>query len=201
MRIQHLLVDDITASGPGEATVMSVHYDFRAKQWVSPHKGITGAPIGPLTMLETEGPRFETPTVAVALLGERSLPVDSHGSISLETTWTVEAESVYAVVLPLDYVPSDDAVLTRYQSEGPPFQTASTPDSRLFFHALFLTADGFQVKLRADRDASRARREVEDADVVAGTSSFQKLRDGVEREALKPDFWMRLIELGHQVFR
>lgn len=198
MRVENLLVEQVMYS-PEEssATAVAVLYEFGARRWISPQRGVEGDRLGPMTVLNTRAKSHELPTAKVHSFPPYPLRVENkkHPAISHVTSWTIEPETVYALVLPRGFV-AEELVLAVDEESAEP-ETGGSEDDRVFYWLLFM---GRRVPIRVSGrfigDEKRAVRELESVGVVRGRSRFAQLSDSVPRPEVDSSYWWKLLEYG-----
>jgi hypothetical protein len=211
MQIEHLLVDEIRIDPANRKGIAkSALYDFPHPEWVSPHRERSGRQIGPMTLLGDERRPDDLMNISIRSFGDRTLQTEwrpDHVIISYKDRWTVPAWTVYALVLPKEFVAAH-LEIARHETSSwkPPVQIGVTHDERLFYHTIFGSAYSrypnensqhvFDIETRLESNTKRYRELVNNAETVKGTNEFEHLRHAIGREAATSDFWFKLLEFG-----
>lgn len=221
MQIRNLIVDDIDYS-ESKACVRSVIYYLTEPQWVSAHVERGNKILGPVTILENEPRLGDSPDFAVKSFPERTLHTEISRQrviVSFRDRWTIPANTLrggtlYTIVLPLgfvaEYIDMNYHAQTNWQP--PPLALASSPDQRLFFHTLFqpiqITIHDnsvewsdhiFDIELRLEENAEKARRMISSVDVVKGTRRYSSLVEDLKADASKSSFWFKIFETASKL--
>jgi hypothetical protein len=202
VHVENLLVEQIVYSAEDtSATADATLYEFGERRWVSPRRGVEGDSLGPITVLDTDAKSFELPTAKVHAFPPYPLHVDprKRSAISHVALWTVESETVYAVVLPSGFVAEELSILANDEAVDP--DIGGSDDERLFYWSLFM---GRRYELRVSgllvQDEQRATRELESVGVVRGRSRFERLSDSVPRPEVDSSYWWKFLEYGQGWF-
>lgn len=208
MQIDHLLVDEIyidqaSLSGMARATI----YSFQYSRWVSPHKERNGERVGPMTLVDSVS--WDMAGITKTDFGERKLHSTGsigHPTISYRDRWTIPTISIYAFVLPTEYVATQINIDT-YNDEYRPTLIGVTQEGNLFYHTVFADFGNpsrkhiFDVTAQLEHNPKACKKLADDLEAVKGTKRFEELAHAAGRQVRSVDFWFKLLDLGTKFFK
>jgi hypothetical protein len=197
MHVSNVLIDEVTAGSPDTpAVITSVLHEFESRRWISADRQ-TGRKLGPLTVIDEGNPAF--PLDRATHFGSREL-FDDGTALSYEETWTIPAWTVYALLLPMEFVArrleiihkDSDAVEVGYS-------TRATHDDRLFYYAAFGGAEDqhlVSVRARIEHNPFESAEMIHRIGKVAGPELYPLTRSTAAAVIRTPDFWLKFLEWG-----
>lgn len=205
MQVENVLVEEIVLTAPNRiALARAVLYKFGKRRWVSQHRERGSKPVGPMTLFDDDEGRDEV-AMKVKRFGERSLHQEGSSKlvISYRETWTAPPWTIFALVLPSQFIASTMTLnLQSDRDRSPVLQIGVTDKNQLFYHAVLGHADVqhvFDVEARIEENPNNFSTMVKSSQAVEGTSDFKMLGRAVGQKALTPDFWLKLLELGGKI--
>jgi hypothetical protein len=137
VRVQNLLVEEI-AYLPEEqtATLAATLWEFGEKRWVSAQPGAEGDALGPVTILDPDSRSLDMPTAKISSFKPYTLPVSKKRVVSHKTAWTVDPETVYALVLPPGFV--SDELTVDAAGERRRMEASVSAERNLFYWDLLM---------------------------------------------------------------
>jgi hypothetical protein len=199
MLVERVFVDEILASTTSDsAAVRSAVFEFGERRWVSFHRDREGQPVGPLTVLE----KGKLPNIEIRRFPERKLHAEKRDPLtfSFKDRWTVGPWTVYAVVLPRNFIATHIQVLRSNRDRWEPeLQVAVSNEDKLFYHTIFTSEQVFDIEATILENQKRCEEFKKSAEVVQGTRNYSELRKAIGRTAASPDFWFKLLDFGSKL--
>jgi hypothetical protein len=199
MEVARIAVDEISCA-EGTAIVVATVFDFMHRpQWITTYPDVEGERLGPVT-LPDGAKQLDTSTVRMTSLGTHTLHLadDRDASISHRTDWTVDPATLYAVVLPPDYVVASLSLHAREFGDVR-YSLGVTAERRVFAYAVFMQSGVVTVELLGRLDQRRAKEVAEREAIVRGTRRYEDLARSATTEVLQPGFVLRLLEFGSRM--
>jgi hypothetical protein len=204
LQVENVLVEEIILSDPTRsALARATLFEFGEPRWVSQHHERGDTKVGPMTLLKDVAERDQEQRMSVRRFPERKLHQEgkSRLAISYRETWTAPLWSIFALVLPCEFT-AVSLSFNHHDNSKVEFQTGTTDKGQLFYFEVLGHAEGqhvFDVEARIEEDHDKYSKAVKSSESVEGTSNFKNLRRAVGQEALTPDLWLKLLELGGKI--